>query len=235
MGIHKSVRFFLALLAASALYAASPTTDANSLDAVLSNMDAASAKFRGMEADVEWVAFTALVDDKSVEKGHMKVRRLSPDTADLYIDFTDPYPKELLVKGGKVEIFKPKIKTVEEYDVSKSKDKIDQALLIGFGASGKTIRNNYDAKLIGEETVAGESAAHLELIPKSEETRKSILKLEMWVSTDNWQTVQMKLIQDTSGDYRLYTYSAIQLNPSLKESDFKLDLPKGVKRLTPQK
>jgi outer membrane lipoprotein-sorting protein len=165
----------------------------------------------------------------------MKVRRPGPENADLYIDFTDPYPKELLVKGGQVEIYKPKIKTVEEYDVSKSKDKIDQALLIGFGASGKAIRDNYDAKLVGEETVAGQPTVHLELIPKSEDTRKSIQKLEMWVSTNNWQTVQMKLIQDTSGDYRLYTYSDIELNPSLKDSDFKLDLPKGVKRITPQK
>ena len=198
-------------------------------------MDAASAAFRGMEADVEWVAFAGLVSDETVEKGHLKVRRPSAGSADLHIDFTEPYPKELMVRGAKVEIYKPKIKTVEEYDLTKSKDKLDQALLIGFGASGKAIRENYDAKLVGEETVAGEPTVHLELIPKKEEARKNVLKLEMWVSTKNWQIVQQKIHQNTDGDYRLYTYSNIELNPKLKDSDFKLDLPGGVKRITPQK
>ena len=206
-----------------------------SLDAVLAKMDAASASFKGLEADVEWLTYTALVDDKSVESGAMKVRRPSADSADLVIHFTEPYPKDVLISGATVEIYKPKIKTVEEYDLSSSKDKIDQALLVGFGASGKTIRENYDAKLIGEETVAGEPTAHLELIPKDEETRKSLKKLEMWVSTNSWQSVQQKLIQDASGDYRLYTYTGVVVNPPLKDSDFKLDLPKGVKRIKPRK
>jgi outer membrane lipoprotein-sorting protein len=222
------------LLAAAAVHAA-PTSDATSLDAVLGNMDKASASFRGMAADVEWTTFTALVEDKSVEKGHMKVRRSGASDTDLYINFTDPYPKEVLIRGSKVEMYKPKIKTVEEYDLSDSKEKIDQALLIGFGASGKTIRKDYDAKLLGEEAVAGEPTAHLELIPKDAEARKSIAKFEMWVSTENWQTVQLKIFQDLSGDYRLDTYTNIELNPKLGDSDFALDLPKGVKRITPRK
>ena len=206
-----------------------------SLETVYSNMDRAAASFRGMEAKVEWVAYTALVDDKSVEAGAMKVRRPAAGDADLVIHFTEPYPKDVLITGAQVEIYKPKIKTVEEYDLSDSKDKINQALLVGFGASGKTIRESYDVKLLGEETVTGEPTVHLELIPKDAETRKSLKKLEMWVSTKSWQSVQQKLIQDSSGDYRLYTYTDIELNPALKDSDFKLDLPRGVKRISPRK
>lgn len=228
------VRFFFALLAAVSLQAA-PTTDLSSLDAVLAQMDAASAKFRGMKADVEWVSFTALVEDKTVEKGTMLVRRLSPDAADLYLHFVEPYEKELLVKGSKAELYKPKIKTVEEYDLAKYKDQFDQAMLIGFGTSGKAIRDSYNAKIVGEETIDGQATVHLELLPKDPEALAKGQKLEMWVSTANWQTVQQKLYQDKSGDYKLYAYSEIEINPSLSDSDFKLKLPKGVKRLTPQK
>lgn len=218
------------------LLAAAPTASAGmTLDGVLSEMDKASSNFRGMKADMEWMTYTALVDDKSVEKGAMRVRRLSPDAAELFLHFTDPAEKDVLVKGATVEIYKPKIKTVEEYDASKSKDKLDQALLIGFGASGKAIRKSYQAKLLGEETVAGAPSVHLELIPKDEDTRKSLQKLEMWVSMQNWQTVQMKLVQSSGGDYNLHTYTNIEVNPPLKDSDFKLNLPGGVKRIQPRK
>ncbi len=232
--IQPNVRTWLLLLFAAVLHAA-PTTGATSLDEILAKMDAASASFRGMEAEVEWLAYTSLVDDKSIDKGHMMVRRPNSGDADLFIEFTEPYPKDLLVRGSKVEIYKPKIKTVEEYDLSKSKDQIDQALLIGFGASGKAIRKGYDVRLLGEEEAAGEPTVHLELIPKDEEARRNVKKLEMWVSTNTWQAVQLKLYQDDSGDYRLYTYNDITINPKLDDADFKLDLPKGVKRLTPQK
>jgi outer membrane lipoprotein-sorting protein len=232
--ITTGVRFLLTFLAAAAAFAA-PAGDSLSLDAVLAKMDAASATFKGMKADVEWVSFTALVEDKSVEEGEMLVRRSAPKAADLFIHFVDPYEKTLLVRGSKAEIYKPKIKTVEEYDLTKYKEQFDQAMLIGFGTSGKAIRESYEAKLLGEETVNGEPTVHLELIPKDADARSKGQKLEMWVSTNTWQTVQQKLYQDKSGDYKLYTYSSIQPNPKMSDSDFKLDLPKGVKRITPQK
>ena len=41
--------------------------------------------------------------------------------------------------------------------------------------------------------------------------------------------VQQKLIQP-SGDYYLFTYSGVKLNPQLTDEALKLKLPKGVKR-----
>lgn len=218
------------------LAAAQAATAGMSLDAVLGNMDRASAQFRGLEADFQWVTYTALVDDKIVEPGHVKVRRSGAGEAEVLFRFADPYAKDVLVKDSKVEIYRPKIKTVEEYDASKDKDKLDRGLLVAFGASGTTIRKNYDAKLGGEETVAGEPTARLELVPKDAESRKKLPKFEMWISTKNWQTVQLKFYEDlASGDYRLHTYTDVELKPPLKDSDFELDLPKGVKRIRPQK
>ena len=226
------MRVFLLACALSAIGVSAAS--AAELDTVLSNMDRTAAEFRGMTADVEWVKFTALVDDKAVEKGVMAVRRAESGGVDLKIDFKEPYPYHLLVKGTDVQIWRPKINTVEEYDLSKSREKLEQALLLGFGVSGSFLNENYDVTLAGEESVAGRETVKLALAPKEPSMRKSIPKLEMWVSTEDWQPVQQKLYEEGPGDYRLYVYSNIERNPSLKSDAFKLDIPKRAKRVKPQ-
>lgn len=205
------------------------------LQTVLANMDRASAGFKGMRADVEWVKYTAIVDDKSVEKGVIVVRRESDKSASVMIEFQDPYPYFFSLRGAKVEIYRPKIAQVEEYDLSSSRGMLEQALLVGFGASGKFLSEHYNVELKGEETAAGQPTVKLELIPKSEEMLKRVPRLEMWISTKNWQAVQQKLYQPHSEDHRLYTYTNITLNPPQKDSDFRLKIPRGVKRVYPQK
>ncbi|MCB9384574.1 MAG: outer membrane lipoprotein carrier protein LolA [Bryobacterales bacterium] len=202
---------------------------------MLQKMDAASAAVKGLKADFEQTSFEALVEDKSVEKGEVKVRRSNPDSSEVALHFTDPYVKDVLVTGTTAQIYKPQIKTVEEYDFAKSKDSVSQALSVGFAPSGTALREGYDAKLIGETKIDGKPVVHLELVPKNADSRRKFPKLEMWISTDNWQTLQQKLYQGSGGDYTLYSYSDIQVNPSLKDSDFKLNLPKGVKRVSPSK
>ena len=192
----------------------------------------ASAGYRTMRADVAWTSYTALVDDTSVESGKIVVRK-EGDAIELKIDFTAPYPRQIRIDGTKFESYKPRIQTIEEYDLAKHKDKLEQALLIGFGVSGKTIAKNYDAKILGDEDLDGVSTVHLELIPKSAEMRESVPKLEMWISTATWQPVQQKLHSASGGDYRLYSYSNAEINPSLKTSDFKLQISGKAKRIKP--
>lgn len=205
-----------------------PTFASGDIDNVLAQMDQSAADFEGMKADLRWVTYTALIDDTSVETGDIWVRRDSDGEVDLKIVFDEPARRDLLVEGARVQMFQPKINQVNEYDLSKKKDQLEQALLVGFGVSGKFLVENYDVEYAGEDAVGDQKAVKLELSPKNAES--SVEKLEMWVSTETWQPVQQKLYQ-TGDDYRLYSYSSIAINPSLKGSDFKLDLPKNVKRV----
>jgi len=213
------------------------------LQTVLRNMDATAAKFQGLEAHVEWVKYTAIVDSKSVEDGKILARRNKDRSVDVLIEFEHavvngtrtPYNYFVSVRGTKAQIYRPRIATVEEYDVSKSKDILDQVLLLGFGTAGRFLEENYKITLKGEETAAGEETVKLELIPKSEELMKKIPRLEMWISKSKWHPVQEKLYEVNSGDYRLHTYTGIVFNPPLKDSQFRIKLPGNVKKVTPQK
>ncbi len=153
----------------------------------------------------------------------------------LLLEIKDPSPLILLVKDTKVELYRPRIAQVEEYNLSQSKNAIEQAFSLGFGASGKFLRDNYELKRLGEEAVEGQPAVKLELLPQSPEMLKSTPKIEMWVSTENWNALQQKIYGIDPGDYRLYTYTQIALNPGLKDADLQLKLPRNTKRVFPQR
>jgi outer membrane lipoprotein-sorting protein len=205
------------------------------LQTLLRNMDATSAKFRGLQANVEWVKYTAIVDVSRSEQGIIQARRGKDGSVDVMIEFTKPSQYFVSVRGTKAQIYRPRIATVEEYDVSKSKDLLDQVLLLGFGTAGRYLEENYTITLKGEEAAAGEDAVKVELIPKSEQLLKKIPRLEMWISKSKWHPVQEKLYEVNSGDYRLHTYTDIVFNPPQKDAQFRLKLPGNVKKVTPQK
>jgi len=205
------------------------------LDTLLANMDRASDAYQGMQAQVSWIKYTDIVEDTSTEEGIIKVLKDKKGQVNLLIEFQKPYPYFVSIQGTKVEIYRPRIATVEEYDVSKSKDTLEQALLLGFGTAGRFLSKHYDLELAGEEDAAGEATVKLKLVPKTEKLRESMSGLEMWISKSQWQPVQQKLYGPNPGDYRLYTYTNIMLNSPLKESDLRLKIPRKVKRVFPQR
>ncbi len=220
---------FAALLACTPVLLAEPE-----LPVILKNMDQAASKFQGMKAKIQRVNYTAIVDDKSVETGEIRVRREKSKPVTLLMEIKDPSPLILAVNGTKAEIYRPRIAQVEEYDLSQSKNTLEQAFSLGFGTAGTFLSENYQVKVLAEEAVEGQPAVKLELIPKSPEMLRRTPKIEMWVSTQNWSAVQQKVYEVGSGDYSLNTYSQIALNPGLKDSDLELKVPRNTKRVFPQ-
>ena len=220
--------FFLAALFLPALHAVE-------MDVLLARMDKASEDFRAMRADVRWLKYTDIVEDESVEEGVIRVMRDKKRQINVLIEFQTPYPYSVSVRGVKVKIYRPRIATVEEYDLSSSREMLEQALLLGFGASGRFLRENYELAMGGEEEAAGVAAVKIELAPKSEKLRGNMPRLEMWVSTSDWQPVQEKIYGANPGDYRLYSYTNVERNPPMRESALKLKVPGTVKRIYPQR
>jgi outer membrane lipoprotein-sorting protein len=149
-------------------------------------------------------------------------------------EFSNPDQRAVAFDGRKVQIFYPRLLTVQEYDLGKQSSLVDQFLVLGFGSSSVELSRTYDIKWGGEDTVNGVSCDRLELTPKSEEARQHVRMIEIWVSSKDGLTQQQKIHQP-SRDYKLITYSEIKLNPPLSDDATRLKLPKGVKKETPQK
>jgi outer membrane lipoprotein-sorting protein len=205
-----------------------------SLESVLAAMDRASAGFRSMSADMKRVSHTAVINENSVDSGTILLKREKPREMRMLVALTEPDPKTVALAGRKLEVFFPKILTVQEYDLGKHRAMLDQFFLIGFGTSGKELASSYTMKLLDSETVAGQKTARIELVPKSKEVLQHLKKLELWVSESTGNPVQQKFFLPAN-DYMVVTYTNMKINPDIPDSALKLKLPKGVKREHPQK
>jgi len=225
---------FLAIsVAALTCVMAAPTLQAARLDDVLARMDKAGASFRDVSAKIVRKDHTAIINDTSEETGTIRMQKAGDRNVRMKIDFDEPDVRSVAFADRKAQIYYPKIRTVQVYDLGKYRDLVDQFLLLGFGTSTLELRKNYSVRFIGDDKVAGERTARLELTPKSNAAREHLSKVELWIS-DAGYPLQQKFYRP-SGDNTLTIYSELKINSNLTEDSLKLRLPSGVKREYPQK
>ena len=210
-----------------------PAAD-SSLEATLARMDQAAAKFKGLQADMEEISHTAVINEDSVTVGTIAVKRPKPYDIRVLFDLKPPNPRKVMIAGTKAAIYYPGINTVQEWDLGKDRSLVEQFMLLGFGSNSKDLESAYSIRLGGPETVAGQESTRIELIPKSQDVLAHLKRVDLWISDTMGIAVQQKLYE-TGGDYLLATYTNIKLRPNLPDSAVKLDLPKSVKREYPQK
>lgn len=207
----------------------------NSLQAVFRGMDQASAKFKGLKAEMRKLTHTEVINEDSVDTGSIVVRVPKPHDLRMLIDFQQPDRKSVMIAGTKVHIYYPKTEIVQEIDLGKNhRSQVEQFLLLGFGSNSRDLLDAYSVRLGGPETIAGEPTSRIELIPKSKELLAQFPKFELWISDQTGISVQQKMYQP-GGDYSLATYTKMQTNANIPESAVKLNLPKGVHWEYPQK
>jgi outer membrane lipoprotein-sorting protein len=197
------------------------------LDAVLEQLDRAARDFRSLTADIEHTKVTVAVDDTSTETGQIFVRRDDK----MRIEITAPAPRTILRSGGALYVYNPGIKRVEEYDLGKRKELVDQYVLLGFGTRGSDLKKAYVLTLQGEESLDGRKVLRLELTPRSDQVRDQISKIEMWIDEATWVPVEQKFYETGSGDYFVFHYTNVARNTPINDGTFKPEWPKGVTKI----
>jgi outer membrane lipoprotein-sorting protein len=200
------------------------------LDNILNQMDAQAANFHSLTADLERTKVTVVVNDKSTESGQIFVR--SDDK--MRIEVTQPDARTILRDGDNFYIYNPKIHRVEEYNLGKKKTVVDQFLLLGFGTSGSSLKESYAVTLQGEETLESHKVLRLELLPKTDEVRKQLSKIQLWLDESTWLPVQQQFFETGSGDYFIIRYRNINRNVRIPDNEFKPHWPHGTTRVQPQ-
>lgn len=227
-----TIPILAALLAAAGLSATAAT---HTVEHVLGRMDTAAAGFRSLTAHARIVKYTAIVKDETADEGTIWVKRVKPRVTHMLLEFTSPDRYFFKLTEKKAQIYRPKIATLEEYDVGQYRKMVDQLWLLSFGAAGRDLASRYRVSVHGEETVAGDITVRLDLVPKSAELLQHITRIEMWISTRLWQPVQQKFYEISPGDYRLYTYTDVKWNPEMPDSRLSLPAPPGTRRVQPGK
>jgi outer membrane lipoprotein-sorting protein len=223
------LRAFLVLIW-SGISIFAPAAPSLSLDDVLKQMDREQGQFQSLTASIERTKVTVVVNDHSTESGQIEVRR----DGKMRIDLTSPDQKTILRDGDHIYVYTPKIRRVEEYDLGKRRDLIDQLILLGFGTSGDSVKKSYLITLQGEDSLNGQRVVHLELTPRADDVRKQISKIELWLNEGNWLPAQQQLFETGSGDYSIIRYSNVARNVPIPDARFRPAWPKGVTRVKPQ-
>src|ERR1700693_3629486 len=203
---------------------------AGGLEYILKQLDTQAADFRSLTADLERTKVTVVVNDKSTESGRIYVRRDDK----MRIELTHPDPPTIRRDGDNFYIYNPKIHRVEEYNIGKKKSLVDQFLLLGFGTSGSELKKSYTMTLQGEETLDNRKVVLLELLPKSDDVRNQLSKIQLWFDESTWLPAQQKFYETGSGDYFIIQYKNIARNVRIADSEFKPHWPHGTTHVKPQ-
>ena len=223
-----------------AILLAAPLANATDvLQEVLQRMDHAASTFQAMTAQVTYITHTDVLNENTTETATVVMKKTSSGEVQGRVDFTAPDVKTLTFEKRKVQIYYPKIKTLQIYDLDKQGEQIDKFLMIGFGTSGTELAKDYTMKALGTEAAKGEgdvATIQLQLIPKANQARQYVSMLELWIPEQGDPYPVREKISQPSGDYRLVTYSDLKINPpNLKADALRLKLPSGVKTEYPGK
>jgi outer membrane lipoprotein-sorting protein len=202
-----------------------------SLESVLTKLDQTAAQFHTAEARFTWIMFNSVVNDVAeTETGTIYFRRNGQDIQ-MAADIDKPESKQVIFSEGKIELYQPKIGTVDVYDAGAHREEFETFLVLGFGSSGQDIRKSFDVNYGGEENIDGTDTAKLDLVPKSDKIKQHFPQIILWIDVQRGVSVQQKLMEP-NGDYRLAKYSDIRLNQKIPNKVFKLRTSNNPKIVT---
>jgi len=191
------------------------------LDQIFAKMDEVSRTFRSSQADIERTHVTVLVNDRDVSTGKFYYVRQGKEPR-VRLELLKPAVQQLLIDKGKLQIYTPSLKQVQEAALGQHQDKVEMFMALGFGQSSQDLKKNFDVSLAGEEMVDGKKTSVLELKPKNNSMFKSV---RMWMDQERWVAVQLKTTEG-SGDYMSLKFSNVKINSNVPDSTFVLKVPK---------
>jgi outer membrane lipoprotein-sorting protein len=201
------------------------------LQHLLAQMNTASKGFSSAQADFQWDSFQMVVQETTVQKGKMFLRRTSKGM-DAALHVTSPDPTQVVFKNCELSFYQPKIEQVTQRNACENRADVESFMSLGFGASGDDLTRKYTVTLEGWENVQGVKTAKLNLVPKDEKVKSSLSKVILWIDPARSLAVQQKFMEP-SGDYRLAKYSNIRVNSKISDDEFKLKTTSKTKFVKP--
>lgn len=191
-------------------------------------MDDAASQLKSISAQLSYTTVTVLVNDRSTQTGELFFHK--GKSLEVMVRFLKPDLKVILFKHNRAEIYNPKTNQVQEYDLERHADMLQQFLLLGFGTPISNLQSSYHMKYLGEKQLGDETTEALELTPLEKSVASQLTRVDLWVSEDSWLPVQQEFFEP-SGDYLIASYSAMKVNERLKRSDFEIHPADGATRV----
>ena len=217
---------------------AAPVTPPDRWPSIQARMDKAASGFKSMTARVTSLVHTDVLNEDNTETGTVVMKKVGAGEVRGLIDFQKPDRRTVVFENRRLRIYYPKINTVQEFDLGKHGEQLDQFFMIGFGTSGTALAKDYEVSAEGTETVKGFEGVktiRLRLIPKRAEALQYVKQLELWIPESGDPYPIQEKISAPSGDYRRITYTELKTNQPLPPDALQLKTEPGFKTESPGK
>ncbi|MGH9325068.1 MAG: LolA family protein [Terriglobia bacterium] len=191
-------------------------------------MDDAARNLRTVSTRLSYTTVTVLVNDRSTQEGVLYFRK--GKRPEVLVRFTTPDTKVILFKKNRAEIYYPKIDQIQEYNLERRRDLLQQFLLLGFGTESDQIEESYHIQYLGEQKLGNLTTPVLELTPVAQDIASQLKKVDLWINPQSWLPVQQQFFE-ASGDYLIAQYSDMKTNLPLSRSIFTIKPKPGTERV----
>jgi outer membrane lipoprotein-sorting protein len=205
----------------SVVRAGAAQAGADRLKAVLGQMDAASARFRSAQANVQKLQFEKVVNDTSTETGVIYFVR-NGSSMQMGAKFDPPDAQMLEYKNGLLRIYNTSTNQIQQYSAG---GRYEAFLALGFGGSGSDLAKSWTVTDQGTEQMSDGSKTvaveKLDLVSKGASVRSTFTHITIWV--DPVRDVSLKQVGFTpSGDTDTTIYTNIRLNQPIDLKAFEI-------------
>lgn len=184
------------------------------VDDVVQRMKESREKTRDFSADLHQEKKVSLLREKILSKG--KVRFKYPDK--FYIEFFPPESSRMAFDGKTLILYYVEEKIAERYRIQ-DHPVAEKYLLF--------TRDPFQKEL-AEWKISEDREASLVMEIRPREKDALFVKTRLWISKKDWVVTGMEMVEK-NGDTTLLRYSNIRVNTGLTDSDFEIQLPKGVR------
>jgi outer membrane lipoprotein-sorting protein len=211
--------------------AAHAQSNAPDVQKVLSQLNAAAAKFQSAQANFDWDQLTLAVQDHDIQTGTIYFERKKGEkttlmAADLKQHNGQNAPRTMVYDGGQLQYYEPNIKQLTLIEAGKNQSQWESFLTLGFGGSGTDLEANWKVSVQGTDTMNGVFVVKLDLVPLQEKVLKMFTHVTIWV--DPTRSVSYKQIfYQSTGDTRTAVYKDIRYNMPIPASTFKIQTATG--------
>jgi outer membrane lipoprotein-sorting protein len=221
-----AVMIGLVLVYSGAARRAEANTGAQLLTGILTKMENAHRNLRSMRAAIVQQKVNTQIGTKDTDYGTLIYKPGTQGKGRLRIDYTRPDARVLSVVGESFTFYQPRINQVFKSTLAKaSKGRTGYTPLVGLDGSLKALTNDFHIEYLREELVNGKATTQLRLTPKRGGEYASV---DLWVNHETWLPTQYKIV-DRNGDYTVVKLTNTEVNVALKDGDFNVSYPSGVK------
>lgn len=226
--MNKYLRFLLPVIAIGFVLSTA-TVDVsaqNLIGKILDRMDANNKSLKSLTSKIQMAKTDTVLNETDVKQGELSyLPGRSEKQIYVRIKWISPVEEHLAVKNGEYVLYTPRRKQaiVGKVDSVKGKDARAGGVLAFMSMTKAQLKENYDVKYAGDETVkSGVTAFHLVLTPKKPTSYKTA---DLWVDA-NGMPIQAKIIEKNN-DTTTILLTDINKNVTVNASVFTISPPKG--------